>query len=167
VGATFAELVGSWERINAASPAPCGVCLGLAVPDSERAAALLSRPFVGRYLTAVDALRMMTANEVTGVRVSGFGGRLTPGLPLEDDARDLLDQTAPVVLWNSDQAYVFEPGGRVFAVDRVSAQTVECLQVAGAAAVEYVPPAAIASVERFFTERGVLLSGTQAAIGDR
>lgn len=167
LGASFAELVDAWERINTASSLPCGVCLAAAVPDSERTPALVSRPFVGRYLTAVDALRMMTANEMGGVRVSGFGGRLTPGLTVEDDARDLLDPTAPAVLWNTDHAYVFQPGGRMFAVDQVSAQAVECLLVAGSAAADYVAPGVIANVERFFGERGIPLADSSVAHGAR
>lgn len=167
VGAPLAELIEAWERINAASLLPCGVCLGAVVPDADRVPALASRPFVGRYLTAVDALRMMTANEIGGVRVSGFGGRLTPGLTVEGDARDLLDPTAPAVLWNADHAYVFQPGGRMFAVDQVSAKAVECLLVAGPAAADFVPPRVIAKVERFFTERGVPLVDNSVALGVR
>ncbi|MFI5758058.1 daptide biosynthesis RiPP recognition protein [Streptomyces sp. NPDC051569] len=174
VGTPFAELAGAWERINAAGDLPCGVCLGAAVPESERVTALLARPYTGRYLTAVDALRTMTVNDVAGVRVSGFGDRITPGLTAAPVAgayaADLLDPALPVVLWNDERAYVFEPtAGRVFTVDRVSARAVESLLVTGSAsaAAGYVPAAAVAKVERFFAGRGVSLAGERITAGAR
>ncbi|MFI5493508.1 daptide biosynthesis RiPP recognition protein [Actinoplanes sp. NPDC051859] len=169
VGAPLDEIVAAWEQANAASDAPCAVSLGAVVPEEERSAALLSRPFIGRYLVALEALRMMTANEVTGVRVSGFGGRLNPDLGVRTDACDFRDPQLPMVLWTDDQAYVYDTAGRVFAMDRQSAMAVECLIASGDSdiAAEFVPPAALTRVGGFLTDRGVRLGTTEAEHGVR
>ncbi|AGL13770.1 daptide biosynthesis RiPP recognition protein [Actinoplanes sp. N902-109] len=165
VGDSLAELVATWERLNQASTVPCAVSIGAVVPEEVRSAELLSRPFLARYLVALDALRMMTANEVIGVRVSGFGGRLNPDLEVRPDAGDFRDPGLPMVLWTTEQAYVYDTTGRVFALDRLSAAAVECLIVAGdtGAAAEYVPPAALTRVNGFFAERGIQLGNGQPA----
>ncbi|WP_432058203.1 daptide biosynthesis RiPP recognition protein [Streptomyces sp. bgisy022] len=165
VGDDLTTLLTRYEHTNAASEAPCAVSLAAAVPEEARTAALQVRPFLGRYLTAVKALRAMTAQDIGGLSVSGFGHRLTEGLAASGAEDDLLDPALPLVLWNTDQAYVVA-GGRVFAVDRSFAGAVECLLAAGPAASSFVPDHVLDRVRAFFAERGLALD-TRTPAGAR
>ncbi|MFE7387407.1 daptide biosynthesis RiPP recognition protein [Streptomyces sp. NPDC057582] len=100
--------------------------LDAALPAETRAEALRSRPFLARYLEAVTALRSLMARGATGLRVSGFGSRMTPGLAAAGADADLADPTLPIVLYGDKDAYVVA-GSRLFAVDRRAAQALECL----------------------------------------
>jgi hypothetical protein len=168
LGAAFPELVSAWERANAASDLPCAVCLGRTVPEARRTEGLLRRPFAGRYLAALGALRTMTVNEIGGLRVSGFGGRLGDELADADgDAEagvDLVDAALPVLMWSDERGYLYEPDrGRVFAVDHAAARAVESLLATGSpeAAARYASPSAVDRVGRYFAEAGVSLTSTR------
>ncbi|MER5417983.1 daptide biosynthesis RiPP recognition protein [Streptomyces virginiae] len=103
---------------------PGAAALEVAVPAEAREAALLARPFLPRYLEAVAALCSLMARGVTGLRVSGFGSRLTPGLAAA--GADLADPTLPLVVYGDQDAYVVV-GSRLFSVERQTAQALECL----------------------------------------
>ena len=159
VGDTLASLRANWDRRNAASTAPCAVCLGAVLPEADRTRELLARPWLGRYLAAVDGLRMLATREIVGLRVSGFGQRLNPAL---DHHPDSADAATPLLFWNDESGYVYEPAsGRTFQVNLAAATAVEALLVTGSAeqASEYASPRSLAAVDRFFTESGVTLTG--------
>ncbi|MDQ0832100.1 hypothetical protein QF032_003944 [Streptomyces achromogenes] len=110
--------------------------LDAALPAPIRAEALRSRPFLARYLAAVAALRSLMARGATGLKVSGFGSRLTPGLAVAGD--DLADPSLPIVLYGDEDSYVVA-GSRLFAVDRRAARTLECLLATSGAVDDRVP----------------------------
>ncbi|MET7270664.1 daptide biosynthesis RiPP recognition protein [Streptomyces flaveolus] len=163
VGDDLAALLIRYEHVNAASEAPCAVSLGAAVPEEARTAALQVRPFLGRYLAAVKALRALTAQDIGGLKVSGFGHRVTGGLAA-GTGNDLSDPELPLVLWNTEQAYVVADG-RVFAVDHAFAGAVECL-LAGPDAAGLAPDHVLDRARAFFTDRGLTLQ-TRIPVGAR
>ncbi|MFF5502541.1 daptide biosynthesis RiPP recognition protein [Streptomyces roseolus] len=162
-GDGLAALEAEWARLNAGSEQPCAVSLGAVVPEPERVAALAARPWLGRYLAALDAIRELRSRGTTGLKVSGFGARLAHG---EGDA-DHAGVDVPLLLWNDDdKAFVHHaPTGRFFAVDRAAAELTEALLVHGsveAAAAHAGTGAdrdALTRVEGFFTTAGVRLTG--------
>ncbi|HEX7373893.1 MAG TPA: hypothetical protein VF277_02900, partial [Steroidobacteraceae bacterium] len=90
----LAALEARWTRGNEMSMWPDALGLEDAVCDSDRATALAERPWIGRYVLALRALRAARATGRTAQLVSGFGTRLTAGLPL-GDTPDRID--APVL----------------------------------------------------------------------
>lgn len=73
-------LVQRWQQANEASRRPDATCLAQAVSELDRTDALLERPWLSRYLLAVKAIQRVRRSHRVPDRVSGFGGRLTPGL---------------------------------------------------------------------------------------
>lgn len=126
---TLPMLRKKWARLNADSAAPCAVCLGAVVNESDRCAQLSDRPWLGRYLAALSALRGAATRGATGVRVSGFGGWAVAdlgGVPPIDDV------LAPLVLFADDAAYLHEPrSGRTFRLDHRAAGVLEVLVACG------------------------------------
>ncbi|MFE2927185.1 daptide biosynthesis RiPP recognition protein [Streptomyces goshikiensis] len=120
LGTVHDSLANLTERF--ARTGPGAAALDAAVPAEAREAALLARPFLPRYLEAVAALCSLMARGVTGLRVSGFGSRLTPGLAAA--GADLADPTLPLVLYGDQDTYVVV-GSRLFSIDRHAAQTLE------------------------------------------
>ncbi|MFU8872173.1 daptide biosynthesis RiPP recognition protein [Micromonospora sp. SL4-19] len=170
LGTGLADLVAAWEKANAASELPCAVCLGAVLPEAERTARLGERPSVARYFTALDALRTLTVNDIAGLRVSGFGGRITAGLADDDPAEDVVDPTLPLLMWTADRGYVYEPDRRrVFTVDHTAAQAVECLLATGSPelAARHLPGSTVTQVNEFFTGAGVALTPAQPKVGAR
>lgn len=155
----LAELTGAWERHNSTSR-PCAVCLGAVIDDAARCDALASRPWLAQYLTAVDALRTLEGNGVTGLSVSGFGARLLPALA-EATGPDRAGGSAPVLLWSDDSGYLFDPSaGRVFSLSLAAAGYAEALLVSGSveAASEVAERASVEQVAAFFARSGVTLA---------
>ncbi|MFE7094354.1 daptide biosynthesis RiPP recognition protein [Streptomyces erythrochromogenes] len=157
-----AALAAEWTRLNSESAQPCAVSLGLAVPDRSRTDALTARPWLGRYLAALDAVRELRSRGITDLKVSGFGGRLVPGLAeLDENAADRHDADTPLLLWTEEKAVVHHAGtGRFFALDRAAAELAETLLVHGSveAAAAHADRAALTRVETFFSDAGVRLS---------
>ncbi|SFK92348.1 MULTISPECIES: daptide biosynthesis RiPP recognition protein [Amycolatopsis] len=89
------------------------------------------RPWLSRYLRAVEVLRDLRAAGRHGYTVSGFGHRLTPGLPVElDEPAD-----APLLLWNDEEHLVCDlVRERVFRVGADAAKLVELLLTGGSPA---------------------------------
>ncbi|MFF9980368.1 daptide biosynthesis RiPP recognition protein [Streptomyces erythrochromogenes] len=157
-----AALAAEWTRLNSASAQPCAVSLGLAVPDRSRTGALTARPWLGRYLAALDAVRELRSRGIADLKVSGFGGRLVPGLAeLGENAADRHDADTPLLLWTEEKAVVHHAGtGRFFALDHAAAELAETLLVHGSveAAAAHADRAALTQVETFFSNAGVRLS---------
>ncbi|MDW8810583.1 hypothetical protein P1P68_38755 [Streptomyces scabiei] len=146
-----------WQRLNSGAGTTCGVCLGAAVDPGRRETALAARPWLGRYLAALGAIRSLRARGVDGdIRVSGFGGRITETLAAGADA-DLRDPDAPLLLWTDQDVYVHAPApGRTFSVERTAATPVEALLACGSAeaAAEYADPEHTVRIERFLARAG-------------
>ncbi|CAL9549186.1 hypothetical protein SUDANB1_04394 [Streptomyces sp. enrichment culture] len=171
-GDSAAALHSAWQRLNAASDVRGAVALGAAVPEEVRGPAILQRPWLARYLAALDLLRDLQTRGITEPRVSGFGRRLVPGLDSVDGALDADDPEAPFLCWTSDKSYVRVTGaGRTFQLGRHAAEITEMLLVLGSAeAVEehaarnaanaqsgVVDRAAVEWVLAFFADKGISL----------
>ncbi|MFE7839144.1 daptide biosynthesis RiPP recognition protein [Streptomyces sp. NPDC057474] len=164
LGDGLARLDAEWHRLGRDGAHPCALALGRAVPETLGAAAAAERPWLGRYLAAVDALRELQARGIAEARVSGFGGRLAPALDGmgDADAHDAVGTDVPLLLWTQDEAYVhIVDGKRTFKVDHTAGAVIEALLVCGSveAADAYADRAALLRVERFFRHTGVALGG--------
>lgn len=158
LGDSLDRLDAEWSRLNAASPRPCAVALGAAVPEAVRTAALDERPWLGRYLAAVDALRELKARGIADAKVSGFGHRLSSAPDGPGDARDVVDADVPLLLWTESAAYLHVPGpGRVFQLSHTAGALAEALLACGSvdAAAEHADRAGLLQVDRFLTDAGV------------
>lgn len=161
VGDDLSLLSAAWTRINAAGAHPCAVCLGEAVPEETRAAALAARPWLGRYLTVLAGIRDLRLRGASDVRASGFGGRLSPALEAVTAPADLTDPDLPVLLWTDDAAYVHQPWpSRTFEVEHRAGRLAEALLVCGSieAAAAYDDPAGLNAVAEFFSRSEVRLA---------
>ncbi|MGX1567120.1 daptide biosynthesis RiPP recognition protein [Streptomyces sp. NPDC055506] len=147
------------ERFARTGP---GAALDAALPAGTRAEALRGRPFLARYLEAVGALRSLMARGATGLRVSGFGFRLTPGLAESGADADLADPTLPIVLYadadpgGEGEAYIVA-GSRLFAVDRRAAQALECLLATSGEPGDLVPAAELDQLAELFARHDLPL----------
>ncbi|MFE0019869.1 daptide biosynthesis RiPP recognition protein [Amycolatopsis sp. NPDC059021] len=104
-------------------------CLGGVIDTSVLDEARASRPWLSRYLRAVDTLRDLRANGRSGYAVSGFGARLTEGLP---DLQEPVD--APLLLWHDDEFLMCDPvRERVFRLGRDAAKILELVLLTGSA----------------------------------
>ncbi len=174
VGDSLECLEAQWRRVNAASAHPCAVALGAVVAEPARAAALDERPWLGRYLTALDLQRDLARRGITDVRVSGFGGRLVPELTDALDTLDLGDaprpapDTVPLIAWTPDAAYLRAPGsGRLFTLSRRVAEIAEVLLTLGRteAATAYATPDSLAQVAALLDRHSVTGSALVAGAG--
>lgn len=77
----LAALHQRWWQANLASGWPDASCLDRVIPDRDRVEALRERPWIRRYVLAVGAFRRIRTQSRLPSRVSGFAGRITPGLP--------------------------------------------------------------------------------------
>ncbi|MGW6545005.1 daptide biosynthesis RiPP recognition protein [Streptomyces massasporeus] len=160
LGDGFASVVAEWDRVNAGSAHPCAVALGATVPEDTRERALAERPWLGRYLAALVAVRELRARGLAGIRVSGFGGRLVAAAADRADAADACASERPLLLWTDEAAYVHSPAaGRTFQVSRAAGELVETLLVSGSldAAVGHADRDGLSQVEAYFADAGVLL----------
>ncbi|MCX5398990.1 daptide biosynthesis RiPP recognition protein [Streptomyces sp. NBC_00102] len=172
VGDAAAELDARWAALATGDATGAPLSLTSAVPEDQRAARTAERPWLARYMAALDVLRDLHVHGVTDVRVSGFGGRLVPSLDTVDGPHDADDPRAPFLAWTPEAAYVRVPGhDRTFRLGRPAAGIAERLLVHGSpgAALEHaraeagedtpapLTEAAVAAVLAFFAERGVPL----------
>ncbi|MGE7389608.1 daptide biosynthesis RiPP recognition protein [Streptomyces sp. NPDC004126] len=121
------------------------------------------RPWLGRYLAAVSAVRDLRARGLAAdVRVSGFGGRLNAAAASvpADAAADTADAQLPLLLWSGEDAFVHDTAsGRTFGLDPVAAGLAEVLLVAGSveAGASYADRAGLEQVAAYFEDAGVTL----------
>ncbi|MGW2838409.1 daptide biosynthesis RiPP recognition protein [Streptomyces sp. NPDC001493] len=171
-GDCAAALDARWAALTAEDATGAALSLTAVVPEDVRASRTAERPWLARYMAALDVLRDLHVHGVTDVRVSGFGGRLVDSLEPVGAPRDADDPRAPFLAWTPEAAYVRVPGhDRTFRLGRPAAQVAERLLVHGSAetALEHAraeagpdAPApltavAVAAVLAFFAERGVPL----------
>ncbi|MCM3883386.1 daptide biosynthesis RiPP recognition protein [Frankia sp. R82] len=134
VGDPPAALRAEWERLAAGDPQGGPVPLGAVMPEEVRAPAVGERPWLGRYLAALELLRGLQTSGVTQPRVSGFGRRLVPALGEVEAPWDANDPGAPFLAWTSEAVYVQTPGrDRTFRLGRRAAEVAEMLLVHGSA----------------------------------
>ncbi|BFO21408.1 hypothetical protein SHKM778_77960 [Streptomyces sp. KM77-8] len=165
VGDELAALDTRFDAINAGSPHPCAVGLGDRVPEDVRTKALAERPWLGRYLAAIDAVRELRARGVDEVRVSGFGHRLWAASAEVARPADATDPTVPLLLWTDETAYVHcRAPGRTFQLDLAAGILAEALLVNGSVeeANRYADHAQLVQVERFFADAGIRLTASEA-----
>jgi hypothetical protein len=168
VGDPVESLDAQWRRINADSAHPCAVGLGAVLDEQVRCAALDERPWLGRYLDALDLHRDLAGRGITEVRVSGFGGRLVPDLAALADDRDCDGTGGPLLAWTPDVCYLRAPGsGRLFTLGRQAAEIAEALLVCGSvdAAAGYVDRAALERVSVVLQRNGIALATPVAGAG--
>jgi hypothetical protein len=165
------RLDAEWRRLTEAAAHPGAVALARAVPEAAGAAAA-ERPWLGRYLAAVDAQRELHARGIAGLRVSGFGSRLSPVLAQAlngqdgQDGQDGHDTDLPLLLWTEDAAYVHITGARrTFRVDHAAGALVEALLVCGSvdAAAAYADRSGLLRAERLLTSAGIRLRAVTPA----
>lgn len=152
LGDSLASLVERWQQAQAGQ-VPGASCLNRAVPEDVRAEALAQRPWLGRYLTAVSALRGLTGRGHDAVRVSGFGGYLGTDL---DGATTLTPATgAPVLCWDEAHAYLSTGAvGRTVQISHELATVAEKLLVLGAGAADVLGQAETDRVAQYFRDGG-------------
>lgn len=121
----IATIDGRWRTANDVSAYPDAVALDRAVGDGDRSAALRERPWMQRYLLACGVIREVRAEHRLPGRVSGFGGRISVGLPAPADP-DPSD--APVLLQIGRTHQAHDPGtGAGLALSATSVAIVESL----------------------------------------
>nr|WP_269858691.1 daptide biosynthesis RiPP recognition protein [Streptomyces sp. RPT161] len=172
-------LTAVWSSIERAPGSGCPVCLGQAVPTAVLEAAHRQRPWLSRYLHALDALRMAAARGLTELRVSGFAERLVTTGDQDAPAVDLTvaGAEAPLLLFNPETAVLHEPlGNRQFQLSMDAARLVELLMVHGDHGVaaematrhlglgQDAALSAVAQVESHLTGAGVRLPAAPAGI---
>lgn len=164
---TMDDLLTAWSDRQRTSPAPCAVALDAVLDDATRSAELAGRPWLGRYLAAVEALRITTARGLTGIRVSGFGGTLAAAVR---DVPPVDDGDAPLVLWNEDTAFVHDPRGRrTFGMDLRTAGILDVLITAGGvrAGREFLPEEHLRQGEMLLARAGLAVPTRPAGQGVR
>lgn len=145
------------------------------LPGAATAAAapVAGRPWLGRYLAAVGAVRDLRARGAADVRVSGFGGRLgaaARAADAEGPVADGTDATLPLLLWSGENAYVHDPAsGRTFGLDPVAAGLAEALLVSGstAAAAAHADRDGLERVAAYFADARITLGTAEDRSGDR
>ncbi|MFD7028532.1 daptide biosynthesis RiPP recognition protein [Streptomyces sp. NPDC059917] len=171
------------DQGGALSTAPGGARLGVLgedrldrvearwlLPDGSGAPEQVAeRPWLGRYLAAIGAVRDLRARGVVDVRVSGFGGRLGAAATAAAAATgpaDTADALLPLLLWSGEHAFVHDPAsGRTFGLDPAAAALAEVLLVSGsvAAGSAHADRTGLERVAAYFADAGIVLS---TAAGD-
>ncbi|MFC1408287.1 daptide biosynthesis RiPP recognition protein [Streptacidiphilus sp. N1-12] len=135
LGASPEQLQHAWTQLRT-DPGEhgCPVCLGSVLDQPARADALAARPWLGRYLAALDSIRDLRARGLSEPRVSGFGARLLPELAELGLAADVPSAAAPLLLWTDQAAFVHTVDrSRTFQLDLALAPAVEALLGCGSA----------------------------------
>ncbi|MGJ0119672.1 daptide biosynthesis RiPP recognition protein [Williamsia sp. MIQD14] len=104
---TVAGLDTAWAEGGPDGLVGAAIPLAHVVDPDLRARSVADRPWLGRYLCAVEAIRAIRSHGHDDVRVSGFGARLDSGVASDADrARGDL----PVLAFTSDHAFVWQEG---------------------------------------------------------
>ena len=94
---------------TAARSDPVETCLSAIVDSGRVRKAVRKRPWLPRYLAALDAFRALRGRGRGARHVPGFGRPLDGDLPPVEPAK------APLVLWNDSETYVYQPStGRCY-----------------------------------------------------
>ncbi|MFI8188718.1 daptide biosynthesis RiPP recognition protein [Streptomyces sp. NPDC085946] len=132
-----------------------------ALPDGDsRRQRLAERPWTGRYLAAVGAVREAVTRGMEQPRVSGFGGRMTGALDGVAEPHDR-SAAAPLLLFDDGRALVHHPvDRRTVALSTEAALAAEALLVTGSAqeAARYAAPDTVDAVAAYFAGIGLPLT---------
>ncbi|MEV7024528.1 daptide biosynthesis RiPP recognition protein [Kitasatospora sp. NPDC093558] len=122
-GSDLARVEDGADAVAAALAAQGGdPALDAAVERSALLTGAALRPWLGRYLQAVEVRRRLGGDTA----VSGFGMRFTPGLP----TAPVDDPTAPILIEHAGTAYaVGLDGSRLFRLERDAARLLEVYAV--------------------------------------
>lgn len=154
LGDSLDTLTETWQRAQGGG-VPCAVALGRAVAADVRAAALIERPWIGRYVKAVSALRGLAGRGHDSVRVSGFGGHLDEDLA---GGSTVPGAAAPVLCWDDAHAFLSDGAvGRTVRISHELGRVVEKLLVLGPAAAEVIGEAEVERVAQYFRSAGLEL----------
>lgn len=150
-----------WEAINREATYPCAVCLEEAVPSDNREAAIGKRPWLGRYLAALDAIRELNRRGIKITGVSGFGDRLHEELERRPELASDSSVDRPILLWNDSEAFLYDARRqKTFRFNRETADAAEAVIAAGSAerATALASHAAVAQVTDQLDACGLLVS---------
>lgn len=116
----------------AASGARRGRPFARIVDSDELEAALDARPWLGRYVAALDLLRQWDGAP-TGPSISGFGGHLVAALDDDRDPLAIVSADAPFLLTGHDDEYILvdRETRRRFRLGVDAARGAECLIATG------------------------------------
>ncbi len=162
----FGSVTEQWHKANTLSALPGAAALGAVVVDDVRVRELSARPWIGRYLAAIEAVRELRARGESEIRVSGFGGCLTAALAgFGVPGADRRDAAVPLLLWTDDATFL-RAHGRTFRMSRAAGEAVEALLVCGSstAASAYADRALVDEAVRGFEAAGVRLVASGGAL---
>ena len=111
-------------------------CLAGVVLGDRLREARASRPWLSRYLWAIEGRRQLAIRGIPNARVSGFGGRIVDGLDLLgiDTGVGADSPGSPLLLTAGDGSYVYVPVGvRMFKVGADAARLAEIASIAPSA----------------------------------
>lgn len=116
----------------AASGAGRGRAFAGIVDGGDLEAALDARPWLARYLAAVELLREW-GRAYGLVAISGFGGHLVTALDHYDELPAIAVATAPFLVAGVDEEFLLidQSGRRRFRLDATEARAVECVIATG------------------------------------
>ncbi|RZQ62275.1 hypothetical protein EWH70_18510 [Amycolatopsis suaedae] len=156
VSSTMEEL-GRGAQLAAVRGDPC---LAGVVSAPMLAAAVADRPWLGRYLRALDALRAVRTTSEARFRVSGFGARLVGGLrPHRMERAD-----EPLVLFTDEDFVVYQPGeDRCLRLGRDDAAITELLVATASPDASALLATALLGFDRHFAEAAVVEVGNRCA----
>lgn len=132
-GAILGEVGADREHLEAVvRRSSAGSAFSRIVSNRTFAEAMRIRPWLGRYLAAIDLMRQRSGDRA-GLRVSGFGGHLLSALDEPDAGAAVLDADAPFLVTGPDDETVLidRASRRRFRLGRDAARTVEALLACG------------------------------------
>ncbi|MFS0910270.1 daptide biosynthesis RiPP recognition protein [Microbacterium sp. 179-I 3D2 NHS] len=133
-GALFGRLGDARDDIvaTAASRSGRGRAFERIVDGPDVDAAAEARPWLGRYLAAIELLRRWDG-PVGTTAISGFGGHLVRALDDGEEAPSIVAASAPfLVAGHGDEYILVDPSSRHrFRVERDAARAAECLIATG------------------------------------
>ncbi len=130
----LASLTATWSAFRRPSGSGCPGCLSQAVPAPLLRIAHQQRPWLSRYLQALDALRTAAERGLSPLKVSGFPHRLTAGADDYLPALDLMPAGAemPLLLFSADVAVLHDTHShQQFELGTGTARLIELLMIHG------------------------------------
>ncbi|MDX3763110.1 hypothetical protein PV684_49845 [Streptomyces sp. AK02-04a] len=130
----LASLTTVWSAFRRPPSSGCPVCLSEAVPAPILRIAHRQRPWLSRYLYALEALRTAASLGLTQLKVSGFPHRLTGAQDRYTPAADFTPAGAdmPLLLFNSSIAVLHDPrSNQQFQIGEGTARLIELLLIHG------------------------------------
>jgi hypothetical protein len=141
------------------------------ISDIGQRPEVAERPWISRYMLAADALRHATVRGLQGMRVSGFGGHLVPGL---DGLEDRVQRSSSLLLFNGNVAHLHDGAtSKTYRLGSDAAKFVDVMLTVGsdpvvAARILGCPQAlaetSMRQIEHSFSAKGVRFGSVQTAV---